>query len=30
MYLTMKQQVKQLTKEDYKNLKLLSRIWLRI
>lgn len=26
MYLTMKQQVKQLTKEDYKNLKLLSRI----
>ena len=26
MYLTMKQQVKQLTKEDYKNLKLLSHI----
>lgn len=26
MYLTIKQQVKQLTKEDYKNLKLLSRI----
>lgn len=26
MYLTMKQQVKQLTKEDYKNLKLLSRL----
>lgn len=25
MYLTIKQQVKQLTKEDYKNLKLLSR-----
>lgn len=26
MYLTMKQQVKQLTKEDYKNLKLISHI----
>lgn len=26
MYLTMKQQVKQLTKEDYKNLKLLTHI----
>ena len=26
MYLTMKQQVKQLTKEDYKNLRLLSHI----
>lgn len=26
MYLTMKQQIKQLTKEDYKNLKLLSHI----
>lgn len=26
MYLTIKQQVKQLTKEDYKNLKLLSRL----
>ena len=26
MYLTMKQQVKQLTKEDYKNLKLLAHI----
>lgn len=26
LYLTMKQQVKQLTKEDYKNLKLLSHI----
>lgn len=26
MYLTMKQQVKQLTKENYKNLKLLSRL----
>ncbi len=26
MYLTMKQQVKQLTKEDYKNLRELSHI----
>ena len=26
MHLSMKQQVKQLTKEDYKNLKLLSHI----
>ena len=26
MYLTMKQQVKQLTKEDYKNLRLLSHL----